>query len=211
MHTAATATCPRALKLVDFLSRRYGVSIPDRLWFDLLNWTYVFSSKPASTEWKMVNDPGRRITSPDDVTLLWSAMVAEPHSVRPGLAQYDILIKSLIERGRHADAITADARDEGRVRGPPPRLRGCHGRALARAPPARQRGQLMARFRRAAAKKWHAWYCFQVWCRKLLKKYTPFPRARRVRRPHHTRPGGRVPRLHCRHTSSTRRPQATCR
>jgi Mitochondrial ATPase expression len=64
-----------ALQLVAFASRPYDIPISNRLWFRLFEWTYIQSTKPASTEWKIV-DWESRIVPPDAVQQVWDVMMA---------------------------------------------------------------------------------------------------------------------------------------
>ena len=44
---------PAALRVVDYISRRYSISIPLRVWDGLLMWTYVLSVRRS---WKVMSD-----------------------------------------------------------------------------------------------------------------------------------------------------------
>ena len=44
---------PAALRVVDYISRRYSISIPSRVWEILFMWTYVLSVRRS---WKMMSD-----------------------------------------------------------------------------------------------------------------------------------------------------------
>jgi hypothetical protein len=93
-----------ALKLVEFISKQYNIAIPDQVWFRLLEWTYVQSSKPASTEWKHAKFPDKMI-HPSMVQHIWDTMVSEPYNVQPGFTEHMIMIKSLLGRNRLKDAL----------------------------------------------------------------------------------------------------------
>lgn len=93
-----------AFKVLDFISRRYNIPIPDSTWSKLLEWTYVQSSRPASTEWKLAGWP-EKMVQPDAVQMVWDTMTSEPYNVRPGFNGHIILIKSLLSQGRLKDAM----------------------------------------------------------------------------------------------------------
>ncbi len=161
-----------ALQLVSFISRRYGIRIPDQVWFDLLSWTYVMVSRPVSLEWKFANFPGKML-KPHAVQEMWDVMTSEPYNVGPGFAQYNILIKTLISQYKYAEAMdrmqqlksTYDAQ-----------LREYEDATLEYSQTVAQdvsRGPALKRFKRAAVTKWYMWYCYQVWCWKILKKVRP--------------------------------------
>lgn len=173
-----------ALQVVDFLARRYGLAIPDKVWFDLLDWTYVMTTKPASTEWKAAGLPGRVLT-PSAVEAVWAAMTAAPYHVRPGFAQYHILVKTLIQQRKFASALDLMRQAKPLYR---EQLQEHEAALVAFQETARQQrnsassasGALVpavsaasARLRRAAYKKWHMWYCFQTWCWHFLKGVRP--------------------------------------
>jgi len=93
-----------ALKLMDYLSRRYNIQIPDKLWFDLLTWTHVMVSKPSSTEWQHAGFP-RRVLKSNAIDLVWSVMTSEPYNVKPTFAQSNIYIRGLINQRKYLEAI----------------------------------------------------------------------------------------------------------
>ncbi|KAK0703854.1 mitochondrial ATPase expression-domain-containing protein [Lasiosphaeria miniovina] len=92
-----------ALKLVDFLALRYNIRIPDQTWFDILQWTYLYTTNPARSEWIEAGFPGRATTH-ESVQLVWDTMTTE-YKIQPGFLQYTILIKSLIRRNRIVEAM----------------------------------------------------------------------------------------------------------
>jgi hypothetical protein len=166
----ANAEIATAFKLVDFISRRYGIPVPNKVWFNLLQWTYVQSSKPASTEWKRANWPGKTLR-PNAVQLVWDTMTSEPYNVRPGFDEYNILIKTLLEQRKFKQAMETiiDVKS--------------HYKAMIRehedafcehvhftAQHVNPAGSF-GRWARARAKKAQAWYNIQFWCWKFLKRY----------------------------------------
>ncbi|KAI1393192.1 uncharacterized protein F4822DRAFT_423656 [Hypoxylon trugodes] len=86
-----------AIRLVVHISETFSIPIPRSVWQDLLEWTYVMSTPPASTAWKHAD---MRFKIPDSTTmeLIWNAMVA--HNVEPGFEQYNIRIRDLIGRSQ---------------------------------------------------------------------------------------------------------------
>ena len=93
-----------AFKVLDFISKRYNIPVPNATWSKLLEWTYVQSSRPASTEWKLAGWPEKTV-QPCAVQMVWDTMTSEPYNVRPGFKEHIILIKSLLSQGRLKDAM----------------------------------------------------------------------------------------------------------
>ncbi|KAG6009097.1 hypothetical protein E4U54_008605 [Claviceps lovelessii] len=103
---------PLGMKLLDFVSRRYDVTIPPETWSNLLSWTYVCASKPFRPLRRLHqgDSPSVSITTSTtaaDVRAVWNAMTSEPYNITPTFQDHDILIKTLlIQRSlRHALAV----------------------------------------------------------------------------------------------------------
>ncbi|KAM6476871.1 hypothetical protein HDV62DRAFT_374658 [Trichoderma sp. SZMC 28011] len=94
-------------KLLDFISRRYGIAIPHETWSSLLSWTYVSASKPFKRTRDIHTGTLSTATSAADVRHIWDVMTAEPYSITPTLADLDIYIKTLINQRSFGHAITA--------------------------------------------------------------------------------------------------------
>ncbi|RDW94759.1 hypothetical protein BP5796_00522 [Coleophoma crateriformis] len=96
---------PTALQLVDLVSRQYSIVIPRKIWWELLQWTYVLSAKPRD----------RKRSNPDlktqtgqlplaAVKNLWTTMISEPYEIKPSMAMYDLVIRSLILSQNYTEA-----------------------------------------------------------------------------------------------------------
>ena len=92
---------PTALRLIDYLSRQYTLRISDEIWKQLLEWTFVVSTKRHG---KRLED-GRTMGQlpAEAVTSLWSTMISEPYNVKPSMKMYDYLIGNLISRQRFGE------------------------------------------------------------------------------------------------------------
>jgi hypothetical protein len=93
---------PTALRLVDYISRKYSLTIPIEVWEDLLGLTYALS-KPRT----LSGETGKMSPTylgPEAVSILWSALTAEPYNVKPNMAMYNRLIVNLLRRQRFSEA-----------------------------------------------------------------------------------------------------------
>lgn len=84
-----------AYQLIYHISKTEKLEIPHSVWHDLLEWTYVLSSRPISTMWKIVRWDFK-VPHPSAVELLFHAMVEG--GVEPRFEAYVILVKSLLAR-----------------------------------------------------------------------------------------------------------------
>lgn len=84
-----------ALKLVDFISRRYGIPIPDGVWSDLLDFARIMQTKSAATEWRIAG-LFTKIARADATLNIWKICTQEPHNFKPDMRDYYNLTKSLI-------------------------------------------------------------------------------------------------------------------
>lgn len=95
---------PTALRLVDFVSRRYSIPILNDVWNELLNWTFVLSVKHRrSAEAARRRGIDRKVNAagslPKEAVLnLWNTMVSEPYNVKPTMEMYNRLIINLSYR-----------------------------------------------------------------------------------------------------------------
>ncbi|KAI1093292.1 hypothetical protein F5B19DRAFT_450913 [Rostrohypoxylon terebratum] len=86
-----------AYQLIDYISKKEKLKIPQSVWHDLLEWTYVLSSRPISTMWKIVMWDFK-VPHPSAVELLFRAMVED--GVEPRFEAYVLLIKSILARNQ---------------------------------------------------------------------------------------------------------------
>ncbi|KAJ8126716.1 hypothetical protein O1611_g6924 [Lasiodiplodia mahajangana] len=167
-----------AIQLIEFLSNTYNIPIPQDVWQDLLEWTYVMSVPPASTAWEMANYYAK-IPSPQAVEMIWNAMTSHPYNQTPTFKNYNFLIRSLI--GRYSND------GDGSLT----RVLSCMREAIALYYEHCQEYEASAfehvqhlrngvyssavkqRFQRARSKKQRMWYDISVWCRMFLKR-VPF-------------------------------------
>lgn len=102
---------PAALRVVDYVSRRYSIPISTRVWGVLLEWTYVLAKRRSS---RAVNGPNWTGVAQGQLPLrsvesLWNTMTSEPYSVEPTIGMYDRYIRNLRDRDM-LDAFVTQAR-----------------------------------------------------------------------------------------------------
>ncbi|PGH34986.1 hypothetical protein GX50_02226 [[Emmonsia] crescens] len=84
-----------ALQLVDFISTHYKIPIPDSVWLELVEWSYVLSAKrwgPRARE----NSVGK--IPRETVRTLFDTMTSSPYNVKPTIPLYDMLITTYWSR-----------------------------------------------------------------------------------------------------------------
>ncbi|EEH40466.2 hypothetical protein PAAG_02521 [Paracoccidioides lutzii Pb01] len=86
-----------ALQLVDFISTSYNIPIPDSVWLELVEWSFVLSSErwgPRAKE----NSVGK--VPKETVKALFDTMTSNPYNVKPTIPLYDMLITTSWTRSR---------------------------------------------------------------------------------------------------------------
>lgn len=102
-HTYGTNNAiPTALRLVDYVSRHYGVPISTEVWSELFERTYVLSIRRYSKRLTDGTEVGQLPTNA--VGNLWNTFTSKPYNIIPTIAMYDKLIANLIMCGRIGDA-----------------------------------------------------------------------------------------------------------
>lgn len=88
---------PTALRLVDFVARRYEISIDLEVWKQLFEWTFVLAL--PRTGIKSRTDGTRTGNLPKQSVLsLWETMTGPPYFIEPTPGMYNHLIKNLQDR-----------------------------------------------------------------------------------------------------------------
>ncbi|KKY37381.1 hypothetical protein UCDDA912_g02599 [Diaporthe ampelina] len=88
-----------AVALLDYMSQRFNIPVPDHVWSDLIEYTRVMQSKPAANEWAIARFPHKG-ASADQVLKVWSLCTQAPYSFRPGARDYYALVKSLVRKNK---------------------------------------------------------------------------------------------------------------
>ncbi|KAH8672555.1 mitochondrial ATPase expression-domain-containing protein [Tricladium varicosporioides] len=98
---------PTALKLIDYFSRHYSVSINFGTWEELLQWTYVLTREKQVVhvpETEHEDSPIVPRLPAEAVSHIWRTMTSNPYNVEPTIEMYDKLIMNLIFRQRYGEA-----------------------------------------------------------------------------------------------------------
>lgn len=88
---------PVALRLIDFVSRRYSLDIPLDVWEELLERTFVLGVAKSQKRNKGFADGSLPVAA---VSNLWATLTAEPYNVQPTMFMYDKLIRNLLQQQR---------------------------------------------------------------------------------------------------------------
>ncbi|CAK7242637.1 MAG: hypothetical protein STHCBS139747_004133 [Sporothrix thermara] len=163
-----------ALKTVTHIAQNFSIHVPDKVWFDLLQWAAALSSPKMDREWNIAGFPTRKV-APNTVNAIWTVMTSEPYNVKPGFDQYDLLIQSMLRRldATSPDSLLPALRLMRQMK--PLYQAKLHEheeaiKALAetRALGHKDEGAAVMRLRRASAEKWHMWFCFHRWCDQIV-------------------------------------------
>ncbi|TRX94416.1 hypothetical protein FHL15_004571 [Xylaria flabelliformis] len=160
-----------AVQLVEHLSNRYNIPVPPDVWQDLLEWTYIMSTPPASTAWETAG-LHMKIPSPEAVEKFWNAITSPPYNHIPTFKNYDLLIRSLIPRCSddltpvllHMRKAIALYNEQCRLYETAVFEYAHHLRDGISS------STVLLDFERARFKKQRMWYDISAWCRMLLKR-----------------------------------------
>lgn len=101
---------PTALRLVDFVARRYELAIEDETWIQLFKWTFVLAlPRPGRQAREHGSSKGQ--LPKESVLSLWDTMTSEPYNVKPNMGMYNLLIKNL--QHRQSPALIFEKMQEG--------------------------------------------------------------------------------------------------
>ncbi|PNS18946.1 Pentatricopeptide repeat-containing protein 6, mitochondrial [Sphaceloma murrayae] len=90
---------PTALRVVDYISRNFGMTISENVWESLLQWAFVHSRPKPS---KHLDPPNLDMIA---VHRVWETMQMEPYKIKPTLAMFDLMVKTCWKAQRLDDMI----------------------------------------------------------------------------------------------------------
>ncbi|KAL9117974.1 MAG: hypothetical protein Q9187_005483 [Circinaria calcarea] len=87
---------PAALRIIDYISRKYSIEIDDETWAQLFEWTFVLSTP----RYKGRKSDGAQLGQLPlaSVENLWNTMTSEPYNVKPTMPMYNRRIRNLWKR-----------------------------------------------------------------------------------------------------------------
>lgn len=86
----------KSWNLLDYISRNYALSIPDYVWTELFEWTYVLGSPRSKAKRDQGQAEGKIHLR--ELANLFDTLVDEPHNVRPSPVIFDLLARSYRKR-----------------------------------------------------------------------------------------------------------------
>ncbi|KAF4551171.1 Hypothetical protein D9617_14g076280 [Elsinoe fawcettii] len=92
---------PTGLRVIDYVSRHFGVLVTEVVWDSLLHWAYVLS-RP-----KPKGHPDPASLDLEAVYRVWDTMQMPPYEVKPTISMYDALTKTYWRAGRTTDMLNA--------------------------------------------------------------------------------------------------------
>lgn len=162
-----------ALGLVDFISRRFDLPVPDSVWSDLLDYARIMQTDTAAREWRVarVDD---KIARPETTYAIWEVCTQEPYKFKPGIRDYYNLTKSLIgsrrsikrplEALRHIKPLYDEAARD---------LEDAWLELTLTAQQGVSNHAIYQRYRVAQSRKSYIWYCIHYTTRQMLKYVKP--------------------------------------
>lgn len=85
--------------LIQYVSTRFSIPIPDQVWSDLLSYARIHGARPAHREWLMARMP-QKVPRFNYIFELWQTATSAPYDFNPRLEDYLQLLKEQVARGR---------------------------------------------------------------------------------------------------------------
>jgi len=158
-----------AMHLVRELAATHKIDIPQDVWQNLLEWTYIMSTPPASTAWKKA---GLYAKVPDRGTVenIWHLMTVT-YEKKPTFEDYSVLIRTLIAR-RRSDPSEALSHMREALKLYHKKCQEYEVAVFKYTQFRRDGGRLsdaLRRLHQARFRKEWMWYEISTWCRTLLR------------------------------------------
>lgn len=83
--------------LIQYISNRYAIPIPNQVWSDLLCYARIHRARPANREWLIAGMP-HKITHQDYIFEIWQTATQPPHNFNPRIEDYMELLKEQVGR-----------------------------------------------------------------------------------------------------------------
>lgn len=162
-----------AKALIDFISRRWAIDVPDKVWSDLLEYARIYSTDPAQREWRLAQFQNKLIT-PDMVLDIWDFATQAPHKFQPTMRDYYSLVKSMIgpqkPLNQYLDAIRQLTPLYKRTAR---QLQAAWAELILTTQQGVSNHASYRRYRLLQSSKHYMWYCFHYTANQALKKLDP--------------------------------------
>lgn len=164
---------PLAKALVDFISRRWDIAVPDKVWSDLLSFARIYSTDPAGREWRLAQFHNKLIT-PDMVLDIWNFAIQAPYAFQPSMRDYYSLVKSMIGPQRPLDQFLDFIRQLTPLYKRTARqLQVAWAELILTTQQGVPNHAAYRRYRVLQSSKHYMWYCFHYIALQVLKKLSP--------------------------------------
>lgn len=162
-----------AVKLVDFISKRFCIPVPDKVWSDLLDFARILKTKPARTEWATAQFRDK-IAKQDTTFGIWELCTQEPYNFKPGIHDYYNLTKSLIqEKNSISGPLEAMRQIKPLYDEATEKMRVAWLELLLTTQQRVANRAVYRRYRVAQSRKHYIWHCFHYAGRQMLKLVKP--------------------------------------
>lgn len=109
MHAIVYAYCSNgyigmAYEIVKFISESYKITIPQKVWSDMLEWCHILSTPPTSTAWRKSGFYDR-VPVAGSMRFIWQNMNAKYSGAQPGFKDYDLYIRDRLVQRRTEEAL----------------------------------------------------------------------------------------------------------
>ena len=98
---------PKALRVVDFVSRKYSIPIGIATWSQLAEWTFVLSSGRYGSDTEKKTDYSIGQLPFPSFETLWTTMTSEPYQIQPTIPMHNMRVKAFSRMGLLAEMIEA--------------------------------------------------------------------------------------------------------
>ncbi|PSR77815.1 hypothetical protein BD289DRAFT_348749, partial [Coniella lustricola] len=162
-----------ATQLLSYVSERYNIPVPNKVWSDLLDYIRIAVSKPASTEWRLAGIPSKMLR-PTAAIDFWELSTNAPHSFQPGVRDYHNLSKCLIwDKSPMGRPLEIMKHIRLLYNGTAGELRTAWRELLQTTAQQVPNHAAYRRYRVLQSEKHYMWYCFHYTALQMLKKVKP--------------------------------------
>ncbi|KAI4592459.1 hypothetical protein KJ359_011156 [Pestalotiopsis sp. 9143b] len=109
MHAIVYAYCSNGYigmgyEIIKFIAKAYRVTIPQKVWSDMLEWCHILTTPPTSTAWRKSGFHDR-IPVAGSMQFIWQGMTSKASGVQPGFKEYDLYIRNRLVKRETEEAL----------------------------------------------------------------------------------------------------------